>query len=297
MKQSSHRLSLSQLGGLTLKSPLLLRFHLCLVVVTFVSGGALRGEEMGQKEAPASRTEKPKKGSVDQSGKYIPVTPKGGKGLKVLTADEARKELQNKLQLQSLGEGRFKIGEVILDKKTRTVRFPVKVNMDQNAVEYVLVTEQGKAHESIFTTTATPSQVHLACVLLGMKQFPLKGWPKDVSEMPLPHRVNVEVTWPTNGPPKKIALHQFVVKSPAGRAVTEVVPLTKGDWFYNGSYFSGGAFAAEREGSIIAIIGDRSALLNGLRAGHKDDKIHVPNKAILPAKGRRLTMLLTLPTD
>lgn len=267
------------------------------MVVTCVCGAPLRAESSGQKEAPASRMQKPKKGSVDRSGKYIPVTPEAGKRGKVLTDDEARKELQKNLKLKPMGEGNFKIGKVILDKKTRTVSFPVKVNMDQNAVEYVLVTEQGKAHESIFTTTVTPSQVHLACVLLGMKQVPLKAWPKDISEIPLPQRVNIEVTWPTNGPPKRIALHQFVIKSPGGRAVTERVTLAKGDWFYNGSRFSGGAFAAEREGSIIAIIGDNAALLNGLRAGNRDDKIHMPNKAILPAKGRRVTMVLTLPNE
>ena len=277
-----------------------------MVVTCCVCGGPLWGESSGQKEGLASRTEKPKKGSVERSGKYVPVTPEGGEDGargKVLSVDEARKALQKNLKLQPMEEGKFKVGAVILDQKTRTVRFPVKVNMDENAVEYVLVTEQGKAHESIFTTTATPSQVHLACVLLGMKQSPLNDWPKEVSEIPMPHRVNVEVTWPTNGPPKRIALHQFIAKVTAGRAVTEGEPLvkdakgTEDDWFYNGSYFSGGAFAAEREGSIIAIIADRSALLNGLRVGHKDDKIHVPNKAILPAKGRRLTMVLTLPTD
>ena len=238
--------------------------------------------------------EKPKKGSVDQSGKYIGAIPVDGARRKVLTADEARKELLKNLKLEPMGEGKFRLGMVVLDKKRRTVSFPVKVNMDHDAVEYVLVTEQGKAHESIYTTTVTPTQIHLACVLLGMKQLASKDWPENISEIPAAQRVKVEVTWPTNGPPKRIALSQFIVKSTSGGAVTEGLLLPKGDWLYNGSYFSGGVFCAEREGSIIAIIGDHAALLNGLRVGHKDDEIHVPNKAILPAKGRRLTMVFSL---
>ena len=61
----------------------------------------------------------------------------------------------------------FKIGEITVDKRARAVRFPAMVQLDNGPLEYLLVTEEGKTHESLFATKISPSKLHIAMLLLG----------------------------------------------------------------------------------------------------------------------------------
>ena len=58
-----------------------------------------------------------------------------------------------KPSVKQLDETRFQIGEVTFDKKTREIRFPTKVNMTEGQLEFLVVHENGKVHESLLSTT------------------------------------------------------------------------------------------------------------------------------------------------
>lgn len=232
------------------------------------------------------------RGRVEPSGKFVPNPAPHKKQPKHV---QARKNLLDALKLENLGNGKYRVGAVTLDKKARTVSFRAKVNMTAGLVEYALVTEKGKTHESVFTTAARPMDIHLACVLLGMKQAGGKDWPAEHAAIPAHRGVEILVTWPTNGPPKRLPLSAFVKKKNTDGSGGRDRPLKDGVWFYSGSHFYGGAFAAEAEGSVISIIGDGSALLNGLRKGNGNDLLHTANGAELPPGGRTVTIILALP--
>lgn len=236
------------------------------------------------------------KGRVDSSGKFTPSGQEGPGGGATVTKEEMEKQVKGDLDIQKVSENVYRIGSVTFDKKARTVTIPMNVNMNQGIVEYLLVADHGKAHESVFTTKARPRDVHLACLLLGMKSFEGTKWPADETGIPKAFGVNAKVTWATNGPPKEIPLSDCVAKSDAGQGpqVTGAV-LADGKWFYTGSNFYGGGFAAEKEGSIIAVIGDSSALINGIRRGRDMDEMHAANKEVLPKKGRNVKLVLELP--
>lgn len=235
------------------------------------------------------------KGEVDRSGKFTPNHQVSQKHGEKLSKEEAQAELQKALKLEPLGGDRFRLGKVVLDKKKRTVTIPVKVNMLKGVVEYVLVTENGKAHESIFTTNASPTHVHLACVLLGRGEVAGKEWPRDHRSISKDQAVTVEVTWPTNGPEKRYPLARCVLRKDMSKEAQEGRELETGNWLYSGSHFRGGVFAAQSEGSLISIIGDGAALINGLRKDYTNDLMHSVNAAILPAQGRTVKMVLTIP--
>ena len=74
---------------------------------------------------------------------------------------EADKPTVNKLD-----ETRCQIGGVIFDQKTREIRFPTKVNMTEGQLEYLIVHENGKVHESLLSTTVSPTHLNLAFTLL-----------------------------------------------------------------------------------------------------------------------------------
>ncbi|NWK55004.1 hypothetical protein HW115_05250 [Verrucomicrobiaceae bacterium N1E253] len=235
------------------------------------------------------------KGEVDSSGKFTPHAshPKGSG--KKLSVEESKAELQKALKLEPLGGDRYRLGKVLLDKKKRTVTIPVKVNMRKGVIEYALVTENGKVHESVFTTSASPSHVHLACLLLGKAEVPGMDWPKSHRGITKKQAVSVEVTWPTNGPVKRYPLADCVLKKDMSNEANKGNKLATGHWLYSGSHFRGGVFAAQAEGSLISIIGDGAALINGLRKDHTNDMIHSVNADILPAQGRTIKMVLTIP--
>lgn len=238
------------------------------------------------------------KGSIDSSGKFVPK----GRQQKNVPADdalEARKKLLSALKAKDLGNGRYRIGSVTLDKAARTVAFPVKVNMVQGVVEYIVVHEKGKVHESVLTTAARPVDIHLACLLLGQNAFgPSVKWPKDHTALPAGHSVKLELTWPTNGPDKHVPLASCLLLAANATIPGEARrPYPAGPWLYNGSQTRRGVFAAETEGSVVSIIGDATALINGMRQGHNNDDAHVPNAKVLPRKGRTVKLVISIPRE
>jgi hypothetical protein len=228
---------------------------------------------------------------ISASGKYIPTTPPDKPAQEPPSVEEANQKVEH------LGGDKYRLGQVVLDRATRTVTIPVRVNMTSGVVEYVLVTEKGKTHESVFITAARPTDVHLAFLLLGVSELASENWPADHAGIPRAQQVRVEVTWPTNGPPKREPLARFVTQIDPSRGFKGGQALAEGAWLYGGSHFRGGSFAAEREGSIIAIIKDPAALVNGLRPGHQNDELHAVNEAALPHRVRNVQMVFTLASN
>ena len=106
------------------------------------------------------------KGALTTGGKFVP--PQGTETQQPATRAEAEGKLQSALKVEELGGGKFRVGQVSFDKSARKVSLPAKVNMRAGVVEYMLTTEAGKKHEALLTTAASPQDLHLACLLLGM---------------------------------------------------------------------------------------------------------------------------------
>jgi len=213
------------------------------------------------------------KGSLNDAGKFTASTPSSPPA-RTVTREEAEAKLHKSLKIEELSPGKFRIGRVNFDKTARTVAIPAKVNQREGIVEYVLTTEAGKRHEALLTTTALPQDMHLACLLLGMKGAALSGGRGEAMSVAAADAVEVSVTWETNGPSD---------------------PMPAGPWHYTGSRFIGpGGFAAQAEGSFIALIRDDTALLNNPGLSRDYDDLHVPNAALLPAAGAPVTIICRL---
>jgi hypothetical protein len=181
--------------------------------------------------------------------------------------------------VRAVGGGRFAVGRVVLDKNTRSVSFPGTVNLRDVTVEYGVVHVTGKTHESIFNTEARPQDVHLAMLLLGAKPEMTNRFGADGKAMARGERVTIDVTW-TNATG---AVHYAMEDLVLNRGTTNSLP--PGDWIYNGSNLSEGAFTAQRDGSIVSIHIDPDALINNPRPGREDDDLHQPFAARLPEVG------------
>ena len=193
-----------------------------------------------------------------------------------------------------LGGGRYSIGTVLFDSKSRTITIPAEVNMREGAVEYILVGSKGKVHEAVFTTQAEAQDIHFAALLLKVKPAADLGPQNSAATLRRECAAVITVEWDRNGPPEKIFLNETVTLiDPSTKVVSATLP--PGAWLYNGSRIEAdGVFAATRSASIISIIRDDDALLNNPGATRDNDEIHTPNAAKLPQEGHPVRIILQL---
>jgi hypothetical protein len=70
-----------------------------------------------------------------------------------------------KSPIQKTGDVTYELGGVRFNSATREVRLPCSVNMTEGAIEYALVAETGKTHESLLKTRVNPFDVQVALLL------------------------------------------------------------------------------------------------------------------------------------
>jgi hypothetical protein len=192
------------------------------------------------------------------------------------------------LTIKRIDENLVAIGDVRIDRKARTVTLPAKLNLRDGLLEYALVTDTGKLHESLLATTVAPQQLHVACLLLSLKGLAM---PED--EIPPGNRVSIEVSWENEG--KTVthplaALISLTKPNPSESAVT----LAPGPWLYNGSAFVKNVFLAQQNGGFISLIHDPAALVNNPREDRHNDEVHIPATAQLPPVGTPVKIVFRL---
>lgn len=237
----------------------------------------------------------PAQGSISPSGKFMaPVRGSTSNALPAKTPAEAEAALRQALHVQWLGSNNFRLGQVEFDKEQRIVTLPARVCIRTQVVEYTLVTETGKTYESLLATEASPVDVHLAFLLLGVGQVPVLGDLKQPALIPDTNALRVEVVWQTNGLAATFPLSALVSLTDGRPEATErPFPLEK--WLYNGSEFDQWGFAAQREGSLVALIRDPAALVNNPGADRDNDLIHLPNTRLVPGQGTPVRVVFRLP--
>ncbi len=201
-----------------------------------------------------------------------------------------------KPEVKKIGESRFRLGDIEFDAKTKEISIPVIVNMQQGGpIEYILVNEKGKVHESIFTTTASPMALQLA-----MKLLKFQSGNGDLFNVRLAEEEKAEksgkkedrgqefqLTVKFEGKEEEVAVHTLVLD---GADVGET--MTEGGWVYSGSAVANGSFLAEVEGSFIAVYLDDLAMFNMSRDGADNDERWAANDHLLPEVGKKGTLIL-----
>jgi hypothetical protein len=192
--------------------------------------------------------------------------------------------------IREISPGLFQVGKVTIDKNKRTASFPAVLNInDAAAIEYLVVTDGGKIHESAFRTTAEPYHINLALLLLGATGAGTNTFPRTNSQ-PIPgDKIQLEVSW--------VNLEK-TVRLPAERLIENRVtktPMATGPWIYTGSQLYEGTFLAQAEGSIISVIIDPVAIINNPRAGAEDDELWQVRTNELPPLNWPLEITIRVP--
>ncbi|PWB68096.1 hypothetical protein C3F09_12320 [candidate division GN15 bacterium] len=192
--------------------------------------------------------------------------------------------------IEALDSGLYRIGTVLIDRKNSAVSIPGAVNMREGAIEYLAVTPDGKTYESVLTLKTKPLHLQLALLLLGAEFGGGLAYQGD-SALPAGDSVDMYVAWlDEQGKTVTHPATDLLYDREARRA------MPKSKWIFTGSVIRDSAsFAADVEGSIIAVYSDPVAILNNPRSGRFDQTTYNPNTDLLPALGTEITMTIVVP--
>lgn len=208
-----------------------------------------------------------------------------------------QKVAEVKPNVEKLDETRFRIGRIVFDKKTREVRVPTRVNMTDGLLEFLLVHENGKVHESLLVTDASATHLNLAFTLLRYQasrelyampnetggltnQFPTV--PEEVKQSA---RLRIDVEWQDAGKTRRVSANEWIQHTASGQA------MPAGPWVYGGSEFYDGKFVPETTGDLVAIFITNSALINYPGDDNQNDDVWLPYPKRVPEAGSEVTLI------
>ncbi len=191
----------------------------------------------------------------------------------------------------------IRFGKVEVDPHRRTVSVPARLHMTNGILEYVLVTEYGKAHESLLLTECRAVELQSALLLLHARPTGAAGLSLAADHLPSSSLVHVSVTWTgPDGTPVERPVHELILlesgRHPDASEPAHAVPMPPGPWLFNGSGFSVEGFMAHFEGSLVSLITDPAAIINNPHPDREDDEIHIPAPARLPPLGTEVRLVL-----
>jgi len=169
-----------------------------------------------------------------------------------------------KPELIKIDATRYSLGNITIDKKKRTISFDATTEITENLIEYVLVNPEGKIHESLFVTKASPTNLNIAFKLLGYQE-------------------------------NKSLFREFVNDLPTEffQEASDESTKSLAKWSYGGSFIHKGQFIAELNRDIIAVFTDRSAIANYTGKGREDDTLWFPLTKKVPAFGSKVKLTIT----
>lgn len=209
-----------------------------------------------------------------------------------------------KPELVKINATTYKLGEIKIDTKLRTISFDAVTEITENLIEYVLVNPEGKIHEALFVTNASPTNLNIAFKLLGyqenkslFKEFvndlPTETFQEASDEQKAESYFKIDVSW-IDAETKKLVTHninELIINDQTKTALGTAQSKTK--WSYGGSFVHKGQFIAELNRDIIAIFTDRSAVANFTGKGRDDDTLWFPLTSKVPAFGTKATLVIT----
>lgn len=202
--------------------------------------------------------------------------------------------------VEQIDQHTFRIGKITFRRDAREIRIPAAVNMSEGLLEFALVHEQGKTHESLFKTSASPTDLQLALMLLRFppspELTPLPPAENSPEAVRFPHvaqdvkqsaRLEIRVEWQDGGTTKDFPISDLIQHI----AKSTVMPPTP--WVFTGSVTTGGKFAAQATGDMIAIYNTVSAIINYPGEGNRDDTLWQSFAKRVPPPGTSVTLILT----
>lgn len=238
---------------------------------------------------PAVSPPSGKKVDGGEPKKTAPSPPAGG--------TEAAKTPLPAPAIKSLGGTRHELNGIQFDRKTRVISLPAKVNMTEGLLEYALVHDSGKVHESLLSTSISPYDLNVVLLLVNYQPsaafFDLRDKKAGAVLVKSPKiepqaKLSVTLEWKDPaGQAKSASLESLLLN------IDQKGPAKEGPFIYTGSMLmDDGTFMAKETGSILALYADAASLINNPREGNENDDAWICDPKKVPAKDTDVTLIL-----
>lgn len=161
-------------------------------------------------------------------------------------------------QIRALGEERFQIGKITIDKAGGKFTVPGKVLRLEPPLEYLAVTLGGsKGYESLLELESSAAEFNLACILIGLstERVALPRYQFDREAVVGP-QVRVTTLIQRDDEPVEVDAAQLFL--------FDGETSSSGEWVYTGSYQGRGEnapFMAEFAGTLIGLVHDPASII------------------------------------
>lgn len=202
-------------------------------------------------------------------------------------------------KVTQVNEHTFEVGEISIDKTSSAIAFDATVNQVGGPIEYLLVTDKGKTHESLFACDIRPIDLNVAFLLLDYQPSPelfeirtpdhrpTGKFPAVAEDIRSRARLRITVAWTAEGETQSAEVNEFIKNEETGK------PMAAGPWLYTGSAITPAGFRAEHTGDIMAVFFDPGAMVNHPGEGRRRDDIWSVRPGPLPPKGSRVKITIT----
>ena len=199
---------------------------------------------------------------------------------------------------QNIDENTVGIGKIRIDKKTHEITFPATLGNPENIIEYLLVNEQGKIHETMMVSAIRPLHLKLALILtkykaskhlfrvLDEEYIPQEHFHDEPADVIRDSKLDIFVEWEADGKKHSHHVNELIYNTKTKKHA-KIQP-----YIFCGSYLLEGKLKAEIAGDMIAVFTDRGALANFSNEGREDDTIWFPNKKLMPKEGTKLNVVI-----
>ncbi len=174
-----------------------------------------------------------------------------------------------KSAIKKTGDVTYEMGSILFNSETREIRVPCNVNMTEGTIEYALVSETGKTHESLLKTKVKPFDLQVALLLCHYEPHAgeiiktLFDPPPDLKAMaaiPMAkagaNRLKLKLEWKDkDGKALAAALGDWIHDDATNK------PLDTPHWIFNGADIGDGIFSAELDGSFISVHFDLGGII------------------------------------
>jgi hypothetical protein len=185
--------------------------------------------------------------------------------------------------------GEYRIGELRISKKLKCVTFPAQVNMNRGLLEYVLVRNGGKTHESLLRTDVSPYDLNVALLLLGLEGTDRPLERQGDPDVPQGDKVEIRISGKNaDGKTFSITPEEWISR----KQEEKMVQATSNRYVYTGSVIRDNRFLAQMEGSMVALYHDPVAMIDNASPGGESDKVWFVREGAVPPVGTPVTVTI-----
>ncbi|EHR70346.1 hypothetical protein BurJ1DRAFT_1478 [Burkholderiales bacterium JOSHI_001] len=195
------------------------------------------------------------------------------------------------IDIKPLGNERFQIGSIVVDKRAGSFVVPGRVNVVNKPLEYLATSARGmKAYETLLELNARGSEFNLACILVGLERDPAGVAARSYRRVPqlIGPRVRLSVAWTDAGQRRLLPAAQVLLNPEAG-----VDPATV-EWAYVGAPASDarGRFTPDDTGTLIGFVHDPNTIIESVAPIGLGAYGSVRGHAMLPAPGTAVELIV-----